>query len=240
MNPLLDNRPLLGRVIAVTGASRGIGEATARLLAQAGAQVIAGARQCTPSETPVITHVTLDVADEDSVRAFATLAIAAGVDSVVNNAGVGCFGPIEEAIVADYHRIMDTNVLGTLLLTKWLIPEFKRRHQCGLHSHLVNVTSDVSTRTFANGALYTASKFAQRALTQATACEGQAYGLRVTEVRPGMTDTHFNASTPGSPERDRHLRPEDVASAVLYALAAPAHVRVDEITLHPTQQGVVY
>lgn len=237
---LLQESPLAGRVIAVTGTSRGIGLATASLLAQAGAQVIAGARQCTPGDTPSITAVALDVADEDSVRAFAALAIAAGVDSVVNNAGVGSFGPIEEASVAEYQRIMNTNVLGTLLLTKWLIPEFKRRHQRGLHSHLVNVTSDVSTRSFANGALYTASKFAQRALTQATAYEGEAYGLRVTEVRPGMTDTHFNGSTPGKPEREHHLRPDDVARAVLHALTAPAHVRVDEITLHPTKQGVVY
>jgi NADP-dependent 3-hydroxy acid dehydrogenase YdfG len=237
---VLQGAVLAGRVVAVTGASRGIGEATARLLAQAGAKVIAGARQRVAWSEPAITDMVLDVTDEASVRLFAAAAIEAGVDSLVNNAGVGAFGPIDEASVDDYRRLMDTNVLGTLLMTKWLIPEFKRRHQRGLQSHLVNVTSDVSARTFANGGLYTASKHAQRALTQTIAHEGQGYGLRVTEVRPGMTDTHFNANTPGRPERARHLRPEDVASAVLYALAAPAHVRVDEITLHPTEQSVVF
>lgn len=232
--------PLTGRVIAVTGASRGIGLAVARVLAASGASVIAGARQFAEPPPPGVRALPLDVADEDSVRHFAQLAIEAGVDSVVNNAGVGSFGPIEDIRVEDYRRVMDTNVLGTLLITKWLIPAFRQRHQRGLPSHLVNVTSDVSSRTFSHGAIYTASKHAQRALTQTISREGEGYGLRVTEIRPGMTDTHFNANVPGRPERAGHLKAEDVAQAVLYALSAPAHVRVDEITLHPMEQPVVF
>lgn len=238
--PIPETNLLTGRVIAVTGASRGIGLAISQLLCACGATIIAGARQFDQPAPPGIRTMTLDVADEDSVRAFASLAIEAGVDSVVNNAGVGSFGPIEDIRVDDYRRVMDTNVLGTLLVTKWLIPAFRQRHQRGLPSHLVNVTSDVSARTFAHGAIYTASKHAQRALTQTIAREGEAYGLRVTEVRPGMTDTHFNANVPGRPERAGHLKPEDVAQAVRYALSAPPHVRVDEITLHPMEQPVVF
>jgi len=234
------DRPLAGRVIAVTGASRGIGLAIAQVLHAAGAQVVAGARQMPEPALHGIGLALLDVTDEASVQAFARRAIEAGADSLVNNAGVGVFGPLETATVEDYRRVFDTNVLGTLLATRHFLPAFRERHARGVSSHLVNVTSDVSTRTFAHGAIYAASKHAQRALTQTAAHEGQHFGLRVTEIRPGMTDTHFNASTPGTPERAGHLRAHDVAQAVLYALAAPAHVRVDEIVVHPVIQPVVY
>lgn len=235
-----EEAPLAGRVIALTGASRGIGHALAELLHKAGAKVIAGARSPSEFAHDAIVSVALDVCDETSVQAFAQLAIEAGVDSLVNNAGIGIFGAIESAQVEDYRKVFDTNVLGTLLTTKHFIPEFKRRHGRGLPSRLVNITSDVSTRTFAGGAIYTASKHAQRALTQTAAWEGERYGLRVTEVRSGMTDTHFNGHTPGTPERAGHLRAHDVAEAVLYALSAPPHVRFDEITLHPTVQPLAY
>ena len=239
--PLTDQEnPLAGRVIAVTGASRGIGYALAELLCKAGAKVIAGARTPHDFADARIVSLPLDVCDESSVQEFAHRAIQAGVDSLVNNAGIGTFGNLENASVDDYRKVFDTNVLGTLLATKHFIPEFKRRHARGLQSRLVNVTSDVSARTFGGGALYTASKHAQRALTQTTAWEGEHYGLRVTEIRPGMTDTYFNAQTPGSPDRAGHLRAQDVAQAVMYALSAPPHVRVDEIILHPTAQPVVY
>ena len=235
-----EETPLAGRVIAVTGASRGIGCAIAELLHSSGAKVIAGARSAHDFARAGIVSVTLDVCDEVSVQAFAQLAIEAGADSLVNNAGIGAFGAIEDATIEDYRKVFDTNVLGTLLATKHFIPEFKRRHGSGLTSRLINITSDVSARTFAGGALYTASKHAQRALTQTAAWEGERYGLRVTEIRSGMTDTYFNGNTPGRPDRTGHLRAHDVAQAVLYALSAPPHVRIDEIVLHPTAQPVVY
>lgn len=231
---------LAGRVIAVTGSSRGIGHAIAEQLARSGARVIAGARNAQAFSVEGIEALSLDVCDEASVRVFAEQAIRAGADSVVNNAGIGVFGPIESTAVDDYRAVFDTNVLGTLLIAKHFMPAFRRRGHAGLSSHLVCVTSDVSTRSFAGGAVYAASKHAQRAITQTVAREGEAFGLRVTEVRPGMTDTHFNSQTPGQPERAGHLRPQDVAQAVLFALSAPQHVRVDEVVVHPVAQGVEY
>lgn len=231
---------LAGRVIAVTGASRGIGHAIAQALHAAGAQVLAGARRAPEPALPAIGFVTLDISDESSVQAFAQRALEMGADALVHNAGVGVFGPLEAMTVQDYRHVFDTNVLGTLLVTRHFVPLFRQRHARGLSSQLVTVTSDVSARTFANGSVYAASKHAQRALTQVAAHEGQHYGLRVTEIRPGMTDTHFNGSTPGTPERAGHLRPHDVAQAVLHALAAPAHLRVDEVVVHPTVQPVVH
>lgn len=232
--------PLRGRVIAVTGASRGIGAALVDALARAGASVLAGARGAFEAGHPAVRAIALDVTSEASVAAYARTAIELGAEALVNNAGVGSFAAIEDATVDEYRRIFDTNVLGTVLVCRALVPHFKARHARGLTSRVVNVTSDVSSRTFAGGALYTGSKFAQRAVTRALAFEGERYGVSVTEVRPGQTDTHFDGHTPGSAERSAHLQPADVAQAVLYALAAPPHVRIDEITLHPVVQPVAY
>lgn len=232
--------PLSGRTVAVTGASQGIGRAIAELLAASGARVLGGARDSTAPMPAGVSLLALDVANEDSVQRFAEAAIAAGVDTLVNNAGVGSFAPIDEITVEDYRRVMDTNVLGLILTSKWLIPHFRHRHAGGLASQIVNITSDVSHRTFSHGGLYTASKHAQRALSQTLAHEGAPFGVRVTEIRPGMTDTHFNGSAPGSPERAAHLMPGDIAQAVLYALSAPGHVRIDELLVHPTVQPVVF
>lgn len=231
---------MAGRVVAVTGASRGIGRSVVEALTARGARVIAGARGVAGLEVAGAGFHPLDVTDEASVAAFARAAVEAGADALVNNAGVGSFQPVERITVDEYRRVMDTNVLGTLLVTRALTGHFRERHAAGGGSQVVNVTSDVSARTFANGALYTASKYAQRAVTQALAHEGHAYGLRVTEIRPGMVDTSFGGGQPGEAHKAAWLRPGDVADAVLYALTAPAHVRVDEVLLHPAVQDVAF
>ncbi|MDO4262859.1 MAG: SDR family NAD(P)-dependent oxidoreductase [Deinococcus sp.] len=228
---------LQGRTVAVTGASRGIGLRVAEVLAAQGAQVVAGARDL--SGVPDIAGVqfmTLDVTDQSSVRAFAGAAIAAGADALVNNAGVGSFMPVEDITPDEYRRIMDTNVLGVILTSGAFVPHFRTLES----STIVNVTSDVSARTFARGGLYTASKYAARAITQALAYEGHEYGLRVSEIRSGNVDTYFGDTQQGTPEKQEWLKPDDIAQAVLYALSAPKHVRIDEILLHPTWQPVAF
>lgn len=150
-----------GRTIAVTGASKGIGLRVVQVLAEQGAQVIGGARDV--SEVPQIDGVKfmpLDVTDQASMHAFAEAATQAGADALVNNAGVGKFMPVEEITPEDYRRIMDTNVLGVILASGAFIPHFRTLDQ----STIVNVTSDASARTFARGGLYTASKYAARAI----------------------------------------------------------------------------
>ncbi|MVN86618.1 SDR family NAD(P)-dependent oxidoreductase [Deinococcus sp. HMF7620] len=231
---------LQGRVVAVTGASKGIGLALVRALAAQGAAVLGGARDVSGLQETGVTFQALDVSDPASVAAFASACREAGVDALVNNAGVGTFKPVQDITPEDYRRVMDTNVLGTILTTGALVAHFQARYGAGQGSQVVNVTSDVSGRTFAGGALYTASKFAQRAVTHALAYEGQAYGLRVTEIRPGMVDTYFGDTQQGEAHKAAWLRPEDVADAVVYALTAPAHVRIDEVLLHPTVQEVAY
>lgn len=236
----MTHESLAGRVVAVTGASKGIGWAVVEALTAQGARVIAGARDVRGLSLEGAEFHALDVTDEASVEAFAGVAVRAGVDTLVNNAGVGSFQPFEAITVAEYRRVMDTNVLGTVLVTRALIPHFRERHAQGQGSQVVNITSDVSARTFAGGALYTASKYAGRALTQALAYEGQGYGLRVTEIRPGMVDTFFAGSVQGEAHKAGWLRPSDVADAVRYALTAPAHARIDEVLLHPVEQEVAF
>lgn len=237
----ISSSTLSGRTIAVTGASKGIGLGIVELLSAQGASVIAGARDVNNVQVEGAIFLPLDVTDETSVRAFADAAIQAGANALVNNAGVGNFKPVQDITLEDYRRVMDTNVLGTILMTRAFIPHFQYLHATGKQTgQVVNVTSDVSSRTFAEGGLYTASKHAQRAITRALAYEGEQYGLRVTEIRPGIVDTYFSGGKPGNPQNAAYMKPSDIAQAVLYALSAPQHLRVDEIMLHPVAQDVAF
>jgi len=227
---------LQDRTVVVTGASRGIGRATALRLAFAGAHVVAGARdeadlgRLAAEHDNLRTHV-LDVRDPASVDAFCTFAQdPEPIDALVNNAGIGVFGPVEELTVDAWDRVFDVNVRGTFLMTRALLPSIRARR-----GHVVNVTSDVSARTFANGSLYTASKHAQRAFTRALQMEVAADGVRVTEVRPGVVATHFADGSP-RPAGPDALSDDDVADAIVYALTRPDRMRLDEIHFHPQGQ----
>lgn len=227
---------LANKTAVVTGASRGIGRATVLSLAEAGSKVFAGARavdelESLASEHPGITPLRLDVSDPTSVQEVCRSVLDAGpVDILVNNAGVGVFKTLEELSVEEWDRIFDVNVRGTFLMTKHLLPSIRKQK-----GHVVNVTSDVSARTFAKGSLYTASKYAQRALTRTLQMEVEADGVKVSEVRPGAVATYFADSEPQAVDKDA-LGPQDVADAILYALSRPERMRMDEIHFHPMGQ----
>ncbi len=230
---------LTDHVIIVTGASRGIGRATALLLALQGATVVAVARS--PDELADLTlktqglSVVADVADDaDAQRVVAeTLRHYGRLDAVVCNAGVGSFGPLESLEAEEWDRIFQTNVKGTFLLCKYAVPHFKAQKS----GHIVGIASDVSRRTFENGTLYGASKYAQDALLGSLRKEVRPHGIKVSVVYPGLVDTYFAESTPGSSATETtHLRPADIAQAVRYVLEAPAHVVVDELMIHPLTQ----
>lgn len=173
----------------------------------------------------------LDVRDPDSVEAFCAFALGLGpVDALVNNAGIGAFAPVEELTVARWDAVFEVNVRGTFLMTRALLPSLRERR-----GQVVNVTSDVSDRTFAHGSLYTASKHAQRAFGRALQMEVADDGVRVTEVRPGVVATHFSGTAP-RPVNASALSPDDVADAIVYALTRPARMRLDEVHFHPHGQ----
>ena len=179
-----------------------------------------------------------DVCDEaDAQHVVAeTLRHYGRLDILVCNAGVGSFNELENYAAEEWDRIFDTNVRGTFLLCKAAVPHFKQEKK----GHIVGIASDVSKRTFAHGTIYGASKFAQDALLGSLRKEVRPHGVKVSVIYPGLVDTYFDDSKPGSAEAEKtHMRPADIAQAVRYVLEAPAHVVVDELMLHPRDAGVV-
>lgn len=230
---------LTNQVVIISGASRGIGKATALLLALQGATVVAVARS--EQELSDLTQKTrglsivADIADEEDARHVVaeTLRHYGRLDVLICNAGVGSFAELEQFTGEEWNRIFDTNVKGTFLLCKAAVPHFKAQKR----GHIVGIASDVARRTFTHGTAYGASKFAQDALLGSLRKEVRPHGIKVSTIYPGLVDTYFNDTTPGSAEAEKtHLRPADVAQAVRYVLEAPAHVVVDELMLHPLTQ----
>lgn len=225
------------KVAVITGASRGLGATFARVLAEEGYAVVLGARDKEGSEqlaaelpTPAL-PLFLDVASPESVAEFheAVVERFGRVDVLVNNAGVGYFKRLEEFSVWQYQQIFETNVQGVWNVTVRFLPQLTEAR--GL---VVMVSSDVSTRTFPTGGLYTASKFAVRALARTFQQENPE--LRVLELRPGAVDTSFAGSTPGAQGKEWFLRPETVAEALRFALRLPPEARLEEIVIRSSSQ----
>jgi NADP-dependent 3-hydroxy acid dehydrogenase YdfG len=252
------------KIAVVTGASAGIGEATAHALAAAGFRVILGARRRERIEaiaaaiagaagatgsaasgggTAAARALPLDVADAASVAAFA--AAVPEVHLLVNNAG-GAYGldPIAEARDEDWRAMWEVNVLGVMHMTRALLPALIASGD----GHVVNIGSVAAFETYAGGAGYTSSKHALRALTRTLRLELLGQPVRVTEIDPGMADTEFSrVRFRGDEERARSvyrgmqpLTGDDVAECVVWAVSRPAHVNVDEIVVRPRDQATAH
>jgi NADP-dependent 3-hydroxy acid dehydrogenase YdfG len=236
------------KIALVTGASSGIGAATARALAAAGATVVAGARrvdrlkELAATADGEVVPVELDVADQESVRAAVATAVDrfGGLDVVVNNAGVMLSGPIVGADTAEWDRMVRTNLLGTLYTTHAALP-----HLLARKGTLVQISSTSGRVASAMGGVYAATKFGVNAFTESLRQEVTEQGVRVVTIEPGMVDTELADHIADDGIRDmarkmagsmRTLRAEDVAAAVLYAVGQPGHVSVNEILLRPTDQ----
>jgi NADP-dependent 3-hydroxy acid dehydrogenase YdfG len=234
-------------VAVVTGASSGIGAATARRLAAEGYDVVAAARRRDRLEALAaadarITPVTLDVTSARSVAA-----LAAQLDDVavlVNNAG-GAIGvePVERADPDDWQQMYDTNVLGVLRVTQALLPALER----GAGGHVV-VTGSVAGRVvYEGGAGYTAAKHAARAVVETLRLELNGRPVRVTEIAPGMVHTEeFSLvryrGDQAAAERvyagvAEPLTAEDVADCIAFAVTRPAHVNIDLLVVKPLAQA---
>jgi NADP-dependent 3-hydroxy acid dehydrogenase YdfG len=233
-------------VAVVTGASSGIGAATAARLAREGFDLVLGARRMDRlAEVADATGgraVELDVTDPDSVTSFA--AEIERIDVLVNNAGMAS-GVEPLAEMSDERALVmwETNVLGLLRVTRALLPQLR----AGQAGHIVNVGSIAGFETYKGGGGYTASKHAVRAITRTLRLELLGSGVRVTEVAPGLVETEFSVVRfDGDTERAKKpyegmtpLSADDVADCIAWAVTRPSHVNVDEIVVRPVDQATV-
>jgi clavulanate-9-aldehyde reductase len=243
---------LSGRVVAVTGASSGIGEATALACAKAGAAVALAARRVDRIEALAqrieadggrAIAVETDVGDESQAQAFVQQAHAqlGRLDVLVNNAGVMLLGPIEHAPTEEWRRMIHANVFGVLYCTHAALPLM--REQGG--GHIVNVSSVAGRVARQGSGVYNLTKFGVGAFSESLRQEGVALGVRVTLIEPGAVATElpghnrpevleqmakrFAGVTP--------LSSEDIAGAILYAIGQPENVSINEVLVRPSKQA---
>jgi NADP-dependent 3-hydroxy acid dehydrogenase YdfG len=241
---------LEGRVAAVTGASSGIGAATALELARAGAAVAVGARRKErldelvkriESEGGRALTFELDVTDESQARGFVEGANQqlGGLDILVNNAGLMLLGPVDDADTEDWRRMIDVNVLGLLYCTRAALPLMRANGR----GDVVNVSSVAGRRAGAGAAVYNLTKFGVTAFSEALRQEALHHGIRVICVEPGMVDTELQGhnthpavrqSMARSAERiGKPLTAEDVARTIAWAVEQPPHVGLNELLVRP-------
>jgi NADP-dependent 3-hydroxy acid dehydrogenase YdfG len=232
------------RTAVVTGASSGIGAATARALAAEGYRTILGARRLDRLEELAAEiggeAIELDVTDPASVESFDAAVDAC--DVLVNNAGGALgFDPLADADEEQWLQMYESNVMGSMRMTRALLPKLVESGD----GHIVGVTSIAAIEPYRGGAGYNAAKHAQRATLRVLRQELLGQPVRVTEVAPGMVETEFSLVRFGGDEAAaarvyegmQPLRAEDVAECVRWALAQPPHVNVDEIVVRPRDQA---
>ncbi|MDX3056800.1 SDR family NAD(P)-dependent oxidoreductase [Streptomyces sp. NE06-03E] len=243
---------LEGHVALVTGAGSGIGRATARALAEAGASVAVAGRRVgrleelrdeLEAEGRKILVLELDVTDEQAVAAAvrSTTEQLGRLDILVNNAGLMLLGPVENADTTDWTRMMDTNVMGLMYMTHAALPELIRNQ-----GTVVQISS-VAARVVGRGsAVYNAAKFAVNGFSEGLRQEVTERGVRVVVIEPGTVETELREHITHAPSKAaitervakiRQLQSEDIAAAVLYAVTAPPHATVNEILIRPTDQA---
>src|SRR5918992_2762300 len=234
------DQPLAGRVAAITGASSGIGEATALALSAAGATVALGARRRDRLEDlagrldgPCSVHE-VDVTDEEQARGFVEAAHGehGGLHVLVNNAGVMLLGPVDGAPTSEWRHMLDVNLWGLLICTHAALPLIAGSGG----GDIVNLSSVAGRRAEAGAAVYNMTKFGVHAFSEALRQEALHAGIRVTTVAPGLVETELQGHNRDpvvrrALERSREeigqpLSADDIADAVLYAVTRPAHVCV--------------
>ncbi|MBA3319581.1 MAG: SDR family oxidoreductase [Gemmatimonadales bacterium] len=228
---------LAGRLALVTGGSRGIGAATARMLAAAGARVVRAARAFPGAAEGQFIDLPCDLTDERQVEDLAGRVLGSeGVPAVVvSNAGGFLLQSLEHTSPADFDAQIALNLRGSFLLARAFLPAMR---DAGGGS-FISVGSVADHAGFPENAAYAASKYGLRGLHETLVAEYRGTGVRLTLVSPGATDTTIwdpfaPERRPGFPSRSGMLRPEDVAEAILFAASRPDHVHLDWIRLQPS------
>jgi NADP-dependent 3-hydroxy acid dehydrogenase YdfG len=239
-----DVEDLKDSVVAITGASAGIGRATARELAQAGARVVLGARrrerlEAIEAEFPgQVAAVEMDVRSPDDSRRLVQEAVArfGRLDSIVVNAGMGMYGGILDRTDEELATMLDTNIAGTVWPIRAAVPEMLKAGR----GDIVIVASVAGFRGGADEAVYAATKFAQVGLAGSLDRELRDKGIRVTTIGPAGTSTEFAIGagrTEDMPELQTYLKPEDIAFAIRTVLEQPRRLRTQYWTIWSMAQG---
>jgi NADP-dependent 3-hydroxy acid dehydrogenase YdfG len=241
-----------GRVVAITGASSGIGEATARLLAERGARVVLGARrverlddvasEIRAAGATVVTCATDVARREDLERLVGTAVDEFGrLDVLVSNAGISKIGPISDLDVDGWSAMIDVNLRGVLHGIAAALPQIRRQGR----GHFVTTVSTAGLKIVPNMVVYAATKNAVRTLMEGLRQESTDGVLRTTSISPGFVDTQLDSSIDDAAMREQIRRnmsdfglpPEAVARAIAFAVEQPHDVEIGEITIRPTVQG---
>ena len=240
-----------GKVVVITGASSGVGDSTARLLAGNGAKVVLGARRKDRIDA-VVKDITAkggsalgfksDVTKRGDVEALVKGAIDkhGRIDVIVNNSGIMPIAPMAAIKVEEWDRMIDVNIKGLLYGVAAVLPIMQKQKQ----GHIINIASVAGIKVFApGGTVYSATKFAVRAVTEGLRMEHKADNIRCTIISPGAVATELPESSSEEATR-KNLRefykmaiPADaIARAIAYAIEQPAEVEIDEVVIRPTAQ----
>jgi NADP-dependent 3-hydroxy acid dehydrogenase YdfG len=238
---------LNGKVVVITGASSGIGETTARLLASLGAHVVIGARRVERLESLAsdiqgdggsVVIQQLDVTDLEQMKAIIGTAQSrfGRVDAIINNAGVMPLSSLEALKIEEWNRMIDVNIRGVLHGIATGLPVMKKQG----FGHFINIASIGAYEVSPTAAVYCATKYAVRAITDGLRQETVGLGIRVTLVSPGVTESELAESITDNQAREfmkeyrRNALPATaIARAIVYALEQPVHVDVSELVIKP-------
>lgn len=240
------------KIVLLTGATSGIGEATARLLATKGYHLILCGRREDRlqklkqelSSATSVTALSFDVRDKEAVKkAIDSLPVNwKRIDVLINNAGnAHGLDPIQTGSLDDWDAMMDINVKGLLYVSREVIPGMTERKS----GHIINIGSIAGKEVYTNGNVYCASKFAVDALTRGIRMDLNPFGIKVTAIHPGLVETEFSlVRFKGDSEKASTvykgidpLKGGDIADIILYVLSAPPHVMLADITVFPTAQA---
>lgn len=230
------------KVALVTGAGKGIGKATALALAKAGANLIITSRtasdlQIVSREAGNVGRKTVLMAGDITRESFVRELVQAGatkmgrIDILINNAGVGRFAAVAEMSTQDWDEMFNVNLRAAFLTVRETLPHLRKQGE----SFIVNVASLAAKNFFANGSGYAATKWGLMALSKCLMLEERKNGVRVLAICPGSVDTHFfdHPSLP-KPDKNRILKPDDVAAAIVSTIQLPQRAMISELEIRPS------